>query len=314
MEKADQMPRRYKILITGSGGMLGTDLCQELRRDYEVYGLDLVRRTAYSVQRFVRCDITDEKEIINAVSRIKPDVVVHAAAYTDVDGCELDRKKAYKINTEGTKNVALACKKTGAVLIYISTDFVFDGKKKRPYKEDDRTGPLSVYGDSKLKGEIAVRKILKKYFILRTSWLYGKHGKNFVDTILAKAKEGKALKVVDDQVGTPTYTKDLAKAIRVLLDKSLSYSVQRTAYSVGVTQYAVRSTQYGIYHVSNSGKVSWYEYAREILRLTGSRTEVFPISSEELSRPARRPAMSVLDNSKIARFTDYRMRRWQGAL
>ncbi|MFH0763957.1 MAG: dTDP-4-dehydrorhamnose reductase [Candidatus Omnitrophota bacterium] len=299
------MPKRYKVLITGSSGMLGADLSSELGKYYEVYGLDI--SVGVDAERCLECDITDGDKISERISKIKPEIVVHAAAMTDVDGCESDKEKAYKINSEGTGNVAAACKESGAALIYISTDFVFDGKKSSPYVESDKPNPLSVYADSKLKGEEAVAKFLKNYFILRTGWLYGKHGKNFVDTILEKAKTGKALKVVDDQIGSPTYTKDLAKAIRVLIDQEYSNQVR----SVRLT---TRSNLVRIYHVSNSGSVSWYEYAKEILRLAGSGAEVVPISSGELNRPARRPAMSVLDNSKFIRFTGYKMRNWKDAL
>ena len=298
------MSTRYKVLITGAGGMLGVDLSCELVRCYELYGIDVrrVQSTEYRVQRYYSCDIIDRKALEKLIGKIRPDVVIHAAAQTDVDGCELEPKKAYRINSEGTKNVALACKEYGAVLIYISTDFVFDGKKRTPYKETDKPNPISVYGDSKLKGEEAVRKALKKFFILRTSWLYGKCGKNFVDTILANAKSGKPLRVVDDQVGSPTYTKDLAKAIHLLLNK---IRVQRTEY---------REQRCGIYHISNSGIVSWYDYARGILKLVKSPAKIVPISSEELDRPARRPAMSVLDNSKFERSTRFKMRNWKSAL
>ena len=301
------------ILITGSSGMLGVDLCQELKKDYKVCGVDLTYDLPLTTYDFIKCDITKKQNVLDVVKKVRPDIVIHTAAMTDVDGCELDPKKAYKINSDGTRNIALACKATGATLIYISTDFVFDGKKRTPYKETDSAKPLGVYADSKLKGEEAVRKILKKYFILRASWLYGKHGTNFVDTVLAKSKKEKILKVVDDQVGSPTYTKDLARAIHVLLDNVF---VQYTAYSVQrkSTQYAQRSTQYGTYHISNSGSVSWFEYAKEILRLTGLKAKVLPISSEELGRPARRPAMSVLDSSKFFKSTGYRMRNWRAAL
>jgi dTDP-4-dehydrorhamnose reductase len=292
---------KKRILITGSSGMLGIDLWQELDRDYEVYGLDRIQNTEYRIQRFCKADITKKRDVIEAIAGTKPDIVIHAAAWTDVDGCERDKDKAYKVNSEGTRNVALGCKETGAVLVYMSTDFVFDGRKRRPYKETDRTNSLSVYGDSKLKGEEAVKKILERYFILRTSWLYGKNGRNFVDTILKKAKTKKVLKVVDDQVGSPTYTKDLAKAIHKLLNVFFT-SDERLA------------TSDGIYHVSNTGSVSWYEYAKEILRLAGLKTKVIPISSKELARPAKRPAMSVLDNTKFARFTGHKMRPWKKAL
>ena len=303
---------KLKVLITGSSGMLGMDLAKELRKDYDVFGVDLVRS-------IYKADITNRQSIASVIKEVSPDIVIHTAALTDVDGCERDKKKAYRINSDGTKNVALACKSVGAVLVYISTDFVFDGKKKRPYLESDKTGPLGVYADSKLRGEAAVKKVLKKYFILRTSWLYGKNGKNFVahkandrsrhkickanfvDTIVAKAKGLGCLKVVDDQVGSPTYTIDLAKAIHRLIDKAS-------------TQYARRDTQYGVYHITNLKSVSWYEYARTIVKLAKVRAEVLPISSDELDRPAKRPAMSVLDNSKFMRFTGYKMRDWKTAL
>jgi dTDP-4-dehydrorhamnose reductase len=186
-------------------------------------------------------------------------------------------------------------------LIYISTDFVFDGRRKSPYKESDRTNPLSIYADSKLKGEAAVKRALKKYFIVRTGWLYGRQGKNFVDTILKKAKTEDVLKVVNDQVGSPTNTRDLAKAIRYLLSKTFS-------------SFVIRRSSFGTYHVSNSGSVSWYDYAKEILKLSGSRTKVMPISSKDLDRPAKRPRMSVLDNSKFIGLTGYKTRSWQEAL
>jgi len=292
-----------KVLITGSSGMLGIDLCRELSGDFDVYGMDVAgcRVKGEGCREYCDCDITDKKNVLDVVSKIKPDAVIHAAAMTDVDGCESNKDRAYRINALGTENVALACKKTGAILIYISTDFVFDGRKKSPYKETDKTGPLSIYGGSKLEGEKAVANVLKKYFILRTSWLYGAHGKNFVDTIIANAKTGKTLRVVDDQVGSPTYTKDLSKAIHKLLSRIF-------------TQYAIRNTQYGTYHVSNSGSISWYGYAKEILRFAGSKTEIIPIPTEELDRPAERPAMSVLDNSKFVELTGYKMRHWKDAL
>ncbi|MCX5686470.1 MAG: dTDP-4-dehydrorhamnose reductase [Candidatus Omnitrophica bacterium] len=293
---------KRRILITGSSGMLGVDLSRELKKDSEVIGMDLVDSSQLTVDRFFKGDVTDEKSVAAVFKEVKPGIVIHAAAMTDVDGCETDKDKAYKINAAVAANVAKACARTDSVLIYISTDFVFDGKNKEPYREGDKPNPLSVYGDSKLKGEEAVIKNLKKYFILRTGWLYCANGKNFVDTILAKAKTEKILKVVDDQVGSPTYTKDLAKAMRVLIDKISS-------------QLTVDSSQdCGIYHVSNSGSVSWFEYAREILRLAGSGAKIIPISSGELNRPARRPAMSVLDNSKFIKFTGYEIRNWKDAL
>ncbi|MCX5678000.1 MAG: dTDP-4-dehydrorhamnose reductase [Candidatus Omnitrophica bacterium] len=303
------MSKRYKVLITGSSGMLGIDLCQELNSGYDVIGLDLSRRLKPKTQNsragfnllYVKGDITDRKGVAAIIQKVSPDFVIHCAAWTDVDGCELDSKKAYKVNSEGARNVALGCKASGAALIYISTDFVFNGKKRRPYKETDRTDPLSVYGDSKLKGESFVKKALNNHYILRTSWLYGACGKNFVDTIIAKGKTEKCLRVVRDQVGSPTSTKSLARAIHHLLDKLTMGDKLSMACR-------------GAYHLSNSGSVSWYNYAREILRLVKSKTEVLPITSEELARPARRPAMSVMDNSKFSKFTGYRMPDWKIAL
>ena len=286
--------------------MLGTDLCEELGGDYEIWGVDLRTRAVRSEAKpprmgqerrstsFIKCDITNKDETLSVFSKIKPDLVIHTAAWTDVDGCELGKDKAYKINSEGTENIALGCKETGATLVYISTDFVFDGKKRSPYKETDQANPLSIYADSKLLGENAIDRIVAGYLIIRTGWLYGRNGKNFVDTIIEKAGIEKELKVVDDQVGSPTYTKDLAKATHVLINKM--------------------NTSSEIYHVSNSGSVSWYEYAKAILKLAGSKTKVIPITSKELNRPAKRPAMSVLDNSKFTGFTGYKMRNWKTAL
>ncbi len=280
--------------------MLGTDLWQELDKDYEIYGADLIPAPVLMAHgdRFYKADIAEAGQVSDTVKKIKPDIVIHSAAWTDVDGCEFDKTKAFRINGEGARNVALACRDCDALLIYLSTDFVFDGKNKRPYKETDRISPINAYGESKAAGEEAIKKILEKYFILRTSWLYGKRGKNFVDTILQKAKTEKVLKVVDDQVGSPTYTRDLAAAIHALLARIDKPEI----------------TSYGTYHVSNAGSVSWYNYAKEILRLARSRAKVEPISSDDLGRPARRPVMSILDNSKFLRLTGYKMRRWKDAL
>lgn len=293
------MSKRYKILITGSSGMLGLDLCQELRKDYVVEGADIAA-SAHQGVKFYQSDITDRNNIAGIIADARPNIVIHTAAWTDVDGCEREKDKAYLVNATGAENVALACKDVGAALVYISTDFVFDGRSVKPYKETDKPAPLSVYGDSKLKGEESIRKALKNHYILRTSWLYGKNGKNFVDTIIAKASTEKMLKVVDDQVGSPTYTKDLAKAIHRLLDK--------------ITVDDLRTAACGTYHVSNSGKVSWFDYARMMLKLTGATAKVVPISALELGRPAKRPEMSVLDNSKFTGFTGYKMRNWKTAL
>ncbi|HPM42880.1 MAG TPA: dTDP-4-dehydrorhamnose reductase [Candidatus Omnitrophota bacterium] len=290
-----------RVLITGSSGMLGCDLSRELRKSYEVFGADILARRSSFVVRSLKADITDAGSVAEVIKKTRSDIVIHAAAWTDVDACELEPKKAYRINSTGTKNVALACKKFGVPLIYISTDFVFSGNKKTPYKESDKPYPLGVYADSKLQGEKAVENILKSYFIVRTSWLYGRCGKNFVDTIIAKAERERSIKVVDDQVGSPTCAKDLSAAIHKLLDRFF-------------TGYGLRVTGYGTYHVSNSGAVSWYDYARTILRITRLKTKVIPISSKELARPAKRPVMSVMDCSKFEKFTGFKMRNWKIAL
>jgi dTDP-4-dehydrorhamnose reductase len=306
---------KKRVLVIGSSGMLGVDLCHELRGSYEVWGADvrpglfsekpghpgpMVQDQGKTEKRFFVCDITDRKSVDAGVRKVKPDVVILTAAWTDVDGCERDPKKAYRVNADGVRTVALACKTAGIPLVYISTDFVFNGKKRSPYSESDTPAPLSVYGDSKLQGEIAIRKKLNRHIIVRTSWLYGAHGKNFVDTIISKGRET-ALTVVDDQVGSPTFTKDLAAALHALL-------------KVPFTECPVRCIQYGTYHISNAGKVSWYEYAKSILRYAHVKAKVVPISSKELDRPAKRPAMSVLDNQKFRRLTGYKMRGWKDAL
>ena len=302
-----------RILITGACGMLGRDLVEALSKEYEVVGLD-IKSPKSNVQspksvKFVEADITNKEEIIKAICDVKPDIVIHAAAYTNVDGCEKNPDLAYRVNGTGTQNVVLACKECKAIIAYISTDFVFDGEKKEPYLESDKPNPLSVYGKSKLEGERHISSLLDRYFIIRTSWLFGKHGKNFVNTILKLAKEKKELKVVNDQVGSPTYTKDLAYAIKKLLTDYRSFTpLEGKASLMGPI------TNYGIYHISNSGSCSWYEFAQEILRVMGYELRVKGISSEGLNRPARRPRFSVLDNSRYIKIIGEPLKSWQEAL
>ncbi len=284
-----------KILITGISGMLGVDLYQTLREKYEVVGFDLQEFPSISFlpPPVQRGDITRIGEVKRAFHELTPDLVVHTAAYTDVDGCEKNPDKAYKVNALGTQNVCLASQELNVPLIYISTDFVFDGKKDSPYLESDQPHPISIYGMSKLVGEEYVRTLLHRYFIVRTSWLYGHYGKNFVETILKLAEEKEELTVVDDQVGSPTYTKDLSRKIKELLS----------------------TKSYGVYHITNSGSCSWYEFAREILELSGIKgVEVRPITSEELDRPAPRPRFSVLEDSRPREVLGNSMRDWKEAL
>jgi len=252
-----------KVLITGSEGQLGKDLVRMLSDEHELFPFDL------------DMDVTILDGTMKTVTTISPDVVIHAAAYTDVDGCELNPDLAYKVNALGTQNVALACQRCGAAMLYVSTDFVFDGKKREPYLEFDEPNPLSVYGRSKLAGERYVTSLLDRYYITRTAWLFGKQGRNFVKTILKLAEEREELTVVDDQVGSPTYSLDLAKTIAEL----------------------IKTGWYGLYHTTNSGSCSWFEFAKKILEYADKRgVKVSPITSEELSRPAPRPAYSVLKN------------------
>jgi dTDP-4-dehydrorhamnose reductase len=251
-----------KILVTGSGGQLGQALAEVISNE----GLSLISHK--------QMDVADRSQVEEIISNLCPDIVIHAAAYTDVDGCQLSPEKAFKVNSIGTKNLAIACQTTNSVLAYISTDFVFDGNKGSPYNEFDRPNPISIYGQSKLAGEWYTSHLLNKFYVIRTAWVYSHAGKNFLSTILRLAEEKKELKVVNDQIGSPTYALDLAKSIYAL----------------------VKSQSYGLYHVTNSGCCSWYEFACQILSLAKKSIPVEPIASLELHQPAPRPAYSVLDN------------------
>jgi len=285
-----------KILITGISGMLGVDLCQVLREEHEVVGFDLKEfpSVPFSSAPLVhRGDIARIDEVKRVFHEVVPHLVVHTAGYTDVDGCEKNPDKAYKVNTLGTQNVCRAAQDLGIPVMYISTDFVFDGSKNSPYLESDQPHPISTYGRSKLAGEEYVKNLLKEYFVVRTSWLYGRYGKNFVETILKLAEEQEELTVVDDQVGSPTYTRDLSRKIKELLSAKL----------------------YGVYHITNSGSCSWYEFAREILKLAGIKgVAVMPITSEELDRPAPRPRFSILENCRLRLALGNSMKNWKEAL
>lgn len=252
-----------KILITGSNGMLGHDLIEALKDNHE-----LVLTTSKTL------DITDKEQVFDFISQNKPDIVINSAAYTDVDGCEQNQDLAYSVNGEGVKNLALACREADSALVHISTDYVFNGENTRPWVEDDETGPISVYGKSKLEGEKAICEILDKYFILRTAWLYGVNGRNFPKTMLELAENHSKITVVYDEVGTPTYTLDLAQAISKLIETDC----------------------YGIYHLTNSGSCSWCEFARYIFEIAGADVEVVPVTADEFARPAPRPSYSVLEN------------------
>ncbi|MBU1083919.1 MAG: dTDP-4-dehydrorhamnose reductase [Candidatus Omnitrophota bacterium] len=280
-----------KILITGSNGMLGRALCETLRSGHELIGTDI--NVSDGPDKFYIADLREKHVIDDMFGKERPDIIIHAAAWTDVDGCEDDPEKAREMNVEVTKNVAEAAGKNGSFLIYISTDFVFNGKKNIPYTEEDETAPVNVYGQTKLDGEHALAR-LERYAIVRTSWLFGGNGKNFVDTMVNAGKAEKVIKVVDDQIGSPTYARDLAVALKKIVERPENSAKE-------------------IFHVSNSGQCSWHEFAKEILRNNVS-IQISPITSEELNRPAPRPKFSVLDNSKFERFTGHKMRPWQKAL
>jgi len=259
-----------RVLVTGALGMLGHALMNQLQGRHEIVGVDIQD-----------ADLRDAGAVMRLVKTHSPETVIHAAAYTDVDGCETDPPRAWENNAQATLHVAQACKAVGATMVYISTDYVFDGTKTDPYVEEDAPNPLNVYGQTKLRGEQYVQETLTRFFIARTSWLYGPHGKNFVDTIRRLALERNELRVVNDQRGSPTYTVHLASKIREL----------------------VETNQYGIYHITGSGACTWFELARYTVELCGPRgVVVTSTSTVESNRPAKRPANSVLENRNLRRF------------
>lgn len=253
-----------KILITGAKGMLGTDL-QKVLENEEVIATD-----------YQELDILDSEAVMDTVKTLKPDILINTAAMTDVDGCESKEDFARRLNAEGPKNLALACREIDIPMLHISTDYVFKGDKRRPLLEDDEIGPETVYGQTKLEGEQIIAEILDKFFILRTAWLYGVHGPNFVEKMLELAENHDVITVVNDQEGSPTFTIDLANAI----------------YTI------IKTDKYGIYHVTNAGNTTWYEFAKLIFEETNTDVEVKPVTSEEFAAPAKRPNYSVLSHQK----------------
>jgi dTDP-4-dehydrorhamnose reductase len=277
-----------ELLVIGAKGMLGRDLVDALRfsfradQDWEILGWDIDE-----------IDIQEENTTVAKIESIQPKIVINVAAYTDVDGCESNEEKAFAVNAEGMRHVALGVLRCGAKVVYLSTDYIFDGEKREPYLENDPPHPLSVYGRSKLKGEQYVQELVEDSLIVRSQWLYGRHGKNFVSTILRVAREKRVVSIVDDQIGSPTYTVDLAAAISALLQRGSR----------------------GIFHVANSDSCTWFAFGQAILKLSGMQeVKVIPISSKELGRPAARPLYSVLSTQKLRREISMTLRPWSQAL
>lgn len=283
-----------RIVITGVAGMLGTDLIKVLQNEeHELHGID-IREPTYHLQlkTYNLLDITNAQETYRVITRINPDLIIHTAGYTKVDDCEKNVDLVYRVNALGTRNLALACQRFDAALMYISTDYVFDGEKGSPYLEYDKPRPQSAYGKSKFWGELFVQSLLTKFYIIRTSGLFGVNGDNFVKTIQNLVSQKKELKVVKDQITSPTYTKDLANAISHLI----SFNISAKGGSAFGGQPSTFNGLYGIWHITNTGSCSWHEFAREILRLSKYNVKLTGITSEELKRPAKRPKYSVLAN------------------
>ncbi|MCL6710143.1 dTDP-4-dehydrorhamnose reductase [Priestia aryabhattai] len=271
-----------KVLITGANGQLGKELVELFtEKGFEVHGFGRDKM-----------DITNQAQVQEMISTLKPNIVLHSAAHTQVDLAESEPEQAFSINAYGTRNVAVAAEAVGAKLVYVSTDYVFDGTTDKPYNEFSPTSPLGIYGKSKLAGEQFVRDLHSKFFIVRTSWVYGKYGANFVKTMLKLGEERKELSVVADQIGCPTYTLDLANAILELVD----------------------SEKYGIYHISNSGSCSWYELAKEIFKEAKMEIKVIPCTTADFPRPAARPAYSVLEHMSIELNQFSSIRSWRKGL
>ena len=266
-----------RLLVTGANGMLGQDLCPILEDE----GYDVIETDIDNL------DITNHDMIDFVLKKELPDYIIHCAAYTNVDKAEEEPEKAELINAKGTENLAKACAKNNIPTIYISTDYVFDGreanaKRNSPYNPSDIPHPINIYGQTKLKGEEMIKKYCTKYYIVRTSWLYGHHGKNFVETMISLADKPE-LKVVDDQIGCPTWTVELANGIIKIISEK----------------------DFGTYHVCGSGSTTWYGFAKEIFKQTGLKVNLKPCATEEFPRPAQRPRYSIMNNDNICR--DWRL-------
>lgn len=271
-----------RILVTGVKGQLGHDVVNELaKRGHTPIGVDVEEM-----------DITDASAVEKEMKKEPLDAVIHCAAYTAVDAAEDNREICMRVNAEGTRNIARVCRELDLKMVYISTDYVFDGEGKRPWEPDDPRDPLNVYGESKYQGELAVEEYLEKYFTVRIAWVFGVNGKNFIKTMLRLAESQKEINVVNDQIGSPTYTYDLAV---LLVDM-------------------VETEKYGRYHATNEGLCTWYEFAKEIFRQAEVDIRVNPVSSDEFPAKAKRPHNSRMDKRKLVRNGFRPLPPWQDAL
>lgn len=271
-----------RVLVTGVKGQLGYDVVNELvKRGYDAVGVDIDEM-----------DITDSKAVERVITKVNPDSVIHCAAYTAVDAAEDNFDLCKKINVDGTRNIAAVCKKIDCKIIYISTDYVFNGEGEKAFEPDEKTEPLNVYGLTKFQGEEVIKEYTEKYFIVRISWVFGINGKNFVKTMLQLGKEKKEVNVVNDQIGSPTYTFDLAV---LLVDM-------------------VETQRYGIYHATNEGICSWYEFACEIFMQAGLEVKVNPVDSSAFPSKAKRPHNSRLSKEKLTANGFHRLPTWQSAI
>lgn len=279
------MVMRKKIIVTGANGQLGMEL-QQLASSYSLFEFVFTTRQELSL---------DNPDVINNfIARHQPQYFINCAAYTAVDKAEAEKELAYKINAEAPGIIATACQKNNVQLIHISTDYVFNGMGKTPYKEDDATDPVNLYGDSKLEGEKKVMQFNPGSIIIRTAWVYSEFGKNFVKTMLRLMADKEQISVVSDQAGTPTYAADLAEAILHIISS--------------------QQWEAGIYHFSNEGNITWYDFAVAIKELSGSPCKVMPISTAQYPTPAKRPFYSVLDKTKIQQTFNIPVKDWKASL
>jgi len=271
-----------RILVTGVKGQLGHDVVNELKkRGHTPIGVDVEEM-----------DITDSTAVEQEMKKDALDAVIHCAAYTAVEAAEDNREICMRVNADGTRNIARVCRELDIKMIYISTDYVFDGEGERPWEPDDARNPLNVYGESKYQGELAVEEYLEKYFIVRIAWVFGVNGKNFIKTMLRLAETHKEINVVNDQTGSPTYTYDLAVLVADMAE----------------------TEKYGRYHATNEGLCTWYEFAKEIFAQAGVDIKVNPVSSEEFPAKAKRPHNSRMDKSKLTQNGFRLLPSWQDAL